>query len=227
MKRFIYLLVALFALFMVLPTHAQQYYAGVVGGLNIAEMDLNADGLDQEISTRYLVGIGGVFGVCLSKNVSLQLEPMYLQKGGIMEQYAPSPDLFIKSSFLEVPLFLKITFGENIRPYILAGPTVGFLLDSEVKGEISGLTFKADLKNILRRVDFGIGLGAGVSFPLGKGSVFLEGRYTFGLSNINKGGTLEFESGSIAITEVVEEHDELSTKGFQIMVGFTFPINAK
>jgi hypothetical protein len=72
-----------------------------------------------------------------------------------------------------------------------------------------------------------IGLGAGVRFPLGKGSAFLEGRYTFGLSNINKGGTLEFESGSIAIAEEVEAHDELSTKGFQIMVGFTFPINAK
>jgi hypothetical protein len=227
MKRFIYLLVALIALFVALPIYAHQYYAGVVGGLNIAGMDLNSDGLDRDISTRYLAGIGGVFGVSLSKNVSLQLEPMYLQKGGILEQYAPSPDLFIKSSFLEVPLFLKITFGENIRPYILAGPTVGFLLDSEVKGEISGLTFKADLKNILKRIDFGIGLGAGVRFPLGKGSAFLEGRYTFGLSNINKGGTVEFESGSIAITDEIEEHDELSTKGFQIMVGFTFPIGVK
>ncbi len=227
MKRFIYLLVALIALFVVLPTYAQQYYAGVVGGVNIAGMDLNDNGLDREISTRYLVGLGGVFGVSLSKNVSLQLEPMYLQKGGILEQYAPSPDLFIKSSFLEVPLFLKITFGENIRPYILAGPTVGFLLNSEIKGEVSGLTFKADLNNILKRIDFGIGLGAGVSFPLGKGSVFLEGRYTFGLSNINKGGTVEFESGSIAITDEVEEQDELSTKGFQIMVGFTFPIGVK
>jgi len=227
MKRFICLLVALFALYMVLPTYAQQYYVGVVGGVNIAGMDLNDDGLDREISTRYLVGIGGVFGFSLGKNLFLQLEPMYLQKGGVMEQYAPSPDLFIKSSFLEVPLFLKITFGENIRPYILAGPTVGFLLDSEVKGEISGLTFKADLKNILKRIDFGIGLGAGVSFSLGKSSVFLEGRYTFGLSNINKGGTVEFESGSIAITDEIEEHDELSTKGFQIMIGFTFPIGAK
>lgn len=50
MKRLICPLVVLFALVLALPAAAQQRYAGVIGGLNIAKIDVvNSSGVDQLI----------------------------------------------------------------------------------------------------------------------------------------------------------------------------------
>jgi opacity protein-like surface antigen len=127
-------------------------------------------------------------------------------------------------SFIEVPLLLKVQFGDQIRPYIMGGPTVGFLLSSKLESEIGGLLFKGDVKHITRKVDFGVGLGAGVSIPLGSSNIFLDGRYTLGLTDLNKGGTFTAKAGDIITKGEVDEAVEISTKGFQIMLGVAFPV---
>jgi len=225
MRNFIFLSFMLFAFCLVLPVSAQNCYVGVLGGLNFAAMDVVGDGEDQKVSSHRVFGAGGVFGIDLNTNFSLQLYPMYLQKGGIMEMGDSDPDIKFNMAFLEMPLFLKAALGKNIRPYVLAGPTFGFLLTSECEAEINALALEADLKDITKKLDVGIGLGGGVEFPLWKGSIFLEGRYTFGLNNLNKGGLITFKADDVIITtHEVNEQDEFKNKGFQIMAGFTLPL---
>jgi len=235
MKRLTYLLVAFSGLALALPCGAQQYYAGAVGGLNFADMDLvYATGEDQVTASRTTLGIGGVFGLRLNKCVCLELQPMYLQKGGTDKADQVNPDIKWKYAFLEVPTFAKVTFGQKIRPYVMAGPTFGFLLGAEAEGEVGGVvggqplrTYKADLKDVTKSLDFGLGFGAGLSLPFGANIVFVDGRYTVGLANILQGGTIEWKSGEDVIGGQVSEGAELSTRGFQIMVGAAFPLGAK
>ncbi len=226
MKRIAFLVAALAALMvMALPAHAQKYYVGIIGGLNNADFNLEDYGIDRDVSPRSLFGIGGVFGLSLSKYFSIQLEPMYLQKGGVVTDN--TPPLFLKSSYLELPVFLKVipvVVNKKLHAYLLAGPTVGLLLSSEMKGESGGLAFRGDVKDIQRKIELGLALGGGISLILGKGSLFVEARYTFGLTDSNKGGTLEFRSGSIVATEEIRADDRMSNKGFQLLVGFTLPI---
>lgn len=205
---------------------AQQLYIGAIGGVNFADLNLEDDrGEKQDISTRNGFGFGGVLEMHLGQNFYLQLEPMYLQKGGVLHQEPPNPEeIEFKMSFVEIPLFLKIQFGEQIRPYIMGGPTVGFLLSSKLESEISGLLFKADLEDITGKVDFGVGVGAGVSVPLDNSNIFLDGRYTLGLTNLNKGGTYQARAGDIVVEGEIQEEVDASSGGFQIMVGVAFPI---
>jgi hypothetical protein len=205
---------------------AQQPYLGVFGGVNFADLtgkDNQGDKLN--VSTQNIFGVGAVMGLNLNQNFSLQLEPMYLQKGGVLLQEPPdTEEITFKMSFIEVPLLLKVQFGDQIRPYIMGGPTVGFLLSSKLESEIGGLLFKGDVKHITRKVDFGVGLGAGVSIPLGSSNIFLDGRYTLGLTDLNKGGTFTAKAGDIITKGEVDEAVEISTKGFQIMLGVAFPV---
>lgn len=232
MKRLAYLLVALLGLALALPAGAQQYYVGAVGGLNSADMDLvYATGEDQVTASRTVLGIGGIFGLRLNKNVCLELQPLYLQKGGTDKADQVNPDIEWKYSFLEVPTFAKVTFGQEIRPYVMAGPTFGFLLSAEAEGEVGGVvsgqalrTYKADLKDVTKSLDFGLGFGAGLIVPIGANIVFVDGRYTLGLVNILQGGTIKWKLGEDVIEGQVSEGAELSTRGFQIMVGAAFPI---
>jgi hypothetical protein len=228
MRRFLYLLSGLLVLIPTLAAGEQQHYVGVLAGLNFADLGTKTvEGGTAETVPQTLFGVGGVLGLWLRDNVYFHIEPKYLRKGGKLLEEDPIPDLNFKFTFVEVPLLAKLVFGEKIRRYAFFGPTFGFLLTAEVESKYGPLLYKADVKGITKTVDFGLGLGTGFNFPLGKGSVFLDGRYAAGLTNLNKGGTVEFKSGDMVIVEEISPSDEISTKGFQIMLGYTFPIGGK
>ncbi len=51
-----------------------------------------------------------------------------------------------------------------------------------------------------------------MSLPLGNNTVFVEGRYSLGLSDINDDSS---------------DDTKIKTKGIQIMAGFTFPLGGE
>jgi hypothetical protein len=55
----------------------------------------------------------------------------------------------------------------------------------------------------------------------------VDGRYTFGLVDLWKGGDIEWKSGDDVINVDSAEEAELTTKGIQIMLGVIFPFGGK
>ncbi len=206
MKKMIILVVALFTLIAVLPATAQVNF-GVIGGLNLANLSVDPDaGVD--ISNRTAFGIGGILSFGVGETLALQLEPMFLQKGAKLKlsDQGFTLEAEIKVSYIEVPAMLKFAFGSgDTKPYVMAGPTVGYLLSAKVKDDMEEQDIKDDVKNI----DFGLAFGGGVSLPMGNNTFFVEGRYSLGLSDINDDSS---------------DDTEIKTKGIQIMAGITFPL---
>jgi hypothetical protein len=233
MKFLSCLIIVILALLIVSPAGALDRYAGFVGGLNFADLSTKlSTGGELETNLHVAFGVGAVMGFPLREKVYLQLEPKYLQKGGKLLQETPeegsgqepSPDLDFRFSFIEIPILAKITFGEQIKRYAFFGPTFGFLLSAEVDAEFDNQTFTADIKETSKKTDFGILLGTGASFPLGRGELFFDGRYSAGFANLSKGGTVQFKHGSEIRQKETSSRDEISTKGFQIMAGYLFSI---
>lgn len=206
---------------------AQDFHVGWVGGLNFADMDVIGDGIEQEVTHRTVWGAGCILGVSLGEYFSIQMEPKYIQAGGVLNMEGSNVDYEARVSAIEVPLLLKVGFGTTIRPYVFAGPTIGYLLTADVEAELSGLTVKADWMPVSKKIEYGISVGAGVSVPLWRGSLFVDGRYHFGLNNMNEGGTIEFKAGPIVMPEDISPDDELSTKGFRMMLGYTLPLGGE
>ncbi len=213
---------------LMLPINAQQYYLGIVGGLNISDFKLvNDAGVERAVDAQNRFGIGGVAGIGLGKNLYIQVEPMYLEKGGIAkaDEYS-NVDVEIKSSVFEVPVFLKFAFGENNRFHVMAGPSFGFNLSSKATFEESGLTFEADMDEVIKTLDLAVAAGFGFSIPLGQLSFFLDGRYTYGLFDVLEDGVLEFKSGKIGVTTDTEG-GKVFSRGFQFMAGMIIPLGGK
>jgi len=207
MKKMIILVVALFTLIAVLPATAQVNF-GVIGGLNLANLSVDPDaGVD--ISNRTAFGIGGILSFGVGETLALQLEPMFLQKGAKLKlsEQGFTLEAEIKVSYIEVPAMLKFAFGSgDTKPYVMAGPTVGYLLSAKVKDDMEEQDIKDDVKNI----DFGLAFGGGVSLPMGNNTLFVEARYSLGLSDIND--------------DPDDPDTSIKTKGIQIMAGITFPL---
>jgi hypothetical protein len=178
MKRSLFGFVLVFVITPVMPVHAQNPYAGVVGGVNFA--DLNIEFVDKtitnyDIQSRTLFGVGGIFGISVNEYLSLQIEPMYLQKGGIYTR-PPGPDMRIKSNQRELPLLVKAGIGEKVRPYIMEGVSMSFVLDASIEVDTVGHSWVGDLGQILKSTEYGAVFGAGIGFPVWKGLAHIEGR---------------------------------------------------
>jgi hypothetical protein len=100
----------------------------------------------------------------------------------------------------------------------LAGPIIGFNMSSSLNA--SGVDVEAD--EIVKSADFGLAFGAGVSFPAGSSSIFVEGRYALGLTDVAEAGTLKFIGEDIPFDDA-----NVKTRGIQIMGGITFPLGSK
>ena len=206
MKK-IYLLMGIFMLFLAIPGYTQ-VNLGIVGGINIANATVDPDqGADWKSITG--LGIGVVVDLKMGEMMMLHLEPMYLQKGSKAEEGENKVEMLV--DYLEIPVMLKYQFGTSTtKPYFMAGPSIGFLLDSKLKITEDGTSGETDNKDDTESIDFGIGIGAGLDMMVGKNTFFVEARYAFGMVNVNASDE--------------EDEPDIKTKGIQIFVGFTFPL---
>jgi len=222
MKRYYLVFIMILVVSLSLNVRAQ-HRIGIIGGINMATMNVHVENDEKNISGRTDFGAGALMELEMKKSLFLHCEALYLQKGGILDETIDSPEAEFSISFLEIPLFLKAVFGKIIKPYVFAGPTVGINLTSEAEFSIGTLTFEGSLENVIKKFDIGLGFGVGISYPVGTGSVFFESRYVLGLNDISKSGTVELSSGSITEDMDMLDEDILKTKGLQIMVGISFP----
>jgi len=70
--------------------------------------------------------------------------------------------------------------------------------------------------NALKKINFGLSFGAGMSFAVGSAALFVESRYSLGLTNLDDGLIYQL-SGEDYNTDV-------KTKDIQIMAGLTLPL---
>ena len=227
MKKLLLPFVLVFIITFSAPVLAQRTYVGVFGGANFADLKINFANntiTDYDVQSRTLFGVGGFFGIYLNDYLSIQLEPMFLEKGGVFTQ-ASLPDMRIKSNQLELPLILKAGIGETIRTYFIGGVFLSFVLDATLETELAGISLEGDLTEILNKTEFGAIFGAGISIPLWKGSAFIEGRYALGFTNLNKGGNLNLTDGNLVVAGIqTDPQDEINTMGIQIMFGYQLPL---
>ena len=206
---------------------------GITGGLNLAKfkLDINLEDSifeNKDVSNRSLFGFGIVADFRLKDNLYLRIEPKYLKKGGNKQEEMPSPGFKVAYTYFELPVYFKYEFGNGgFKPYLITGPTIGFLSSTDVELSMAGVTFTGDMKDVTKSTDFGFGFGCGITYKLGNFDVFIQGCYTLGLKNISKAGSFDIVSGVITESVTVEEDDSFKNRGIQIMAGLTIPFGKK
>lgn len=149
---------------------------GFKAGLNLA----NISGDDAEGSSTLMgFAFGGFMTYNFSPNMAIQPEILYTMKGFSVDAIIMEIDT--KFNYLEIPVLLKFTFGENsTKPFFMVGPAFSILMSADVEG--------LDVKDALKSTDLGIVAGAGAGFPMGSGTMSVEGRYTMGMSSVDDTG---------------------------------------
>lgn len=147
--------------------HTDETFIGVKGGINLAWMrftDKNLSSLQQNPSLRLL---GGLFlDIPLTHHLGIAPEVAYVQRGmstDYTKYYGLDEHYEIKSNYMDLrlPLLYRFDIGKEwLRPYLVAGIDVGYLLGGEITlGETTIEIGQANMSNLY----LGAFAGAGCS----------------------------------------------------------------
>ena len=111
---------------------------------------------------------------------------------------------------------------------LVSSSVQGGHFDASLSAELAGRVWEGDFLQVLKRTEFGVVFGGGVSFAMLNGSAFIEGRYALGLANFNKGGSFDLRSDNLVAGRfTTDPKDELKTRGILVMIGYQLPLGGE
>lgn len=138
--------------------------------------------------------IGGLVNIRLFRWLALQPEVLYLSKGADLLVDGTLVAAF-DARYLEFPVLIRVTLplGEQVNPYLLAGPAIGILRSFKLEDyEDGSITDRTDR---VKSIDLGLLGGAGVKLALSRQHAFLiEGRYSRSLSSFSESETEDLKN---------------------------------
>jgi len=183
-----------------------QVSVGAFAGISHFSVDQEVEVDGVELSNKTGLAVGGIVNFALTEMVGLQFEPMFLHKGSTAD-VTGFGQVDVTASYLELPVLLTYSFGTgSIRPYLMVGPTVGYLLSAKQEAEFIPEAAE-DIKDRSEDIEFGVTGGLGVQFPLGATlNGFVQGRYYHGL------------------TDTHAEEENHKSRGYKLVAGFLYPL---
>lgn len=157
------------------PAAAQQIDAGVTGGINVANLAFG-DGADVSFDNRIGLVAGGFVTFPLRERLSVQPEVLFSQKGATFDELGATGRIELDA--LDVPVLARYQFG---RLFVVGGPSLSLKLRARQVLQFGDDEEAVDLEDDVESFDFGVVGGVGYQF----GRISVDGRYTWGLRNIN------------------------------------------
>jgi hypothetical protein len=159
------------------PAHAQGTSAGVKIGFNLAKFSIADPGATVSVDNRTGLVAGVFVTVRPGSLVAFQPEVLFSMQGAKFTDSGESGSLHI--DYVQVPLLARIKPAKS-PVGIVVGPALAFRARANLAtiGEDEGLDFKDQVKN----ADVGLVAGVAIEFV----HIVLDGRYTWGLTNIAK-----------------------------------------
>ncbi len=171
---------------------------GVQAGLNMANVASKTAG--EKDDSKMLLGfnVGGTAEFAINDALSFQTGLILNTKGAKSEYTYNEGGVDVKVEnkanilFLDIPLNLKYKFD---KIYIAAGPYLGVGVTGKMKTKASAMGFSEEetidvkfgndaAEDHVKRLDFGLNIGAGVDF----GAIGVGVQYGFGLANLQPEG---------------------------------------
>jgi hypothetical protein len=186
--------------------HAQEAssWIGIRAGVSLAgeSLDSELDGTSTGLKAGLIAGVQ--FDHWFSDMFALSVQALYDQKG-VHEEYGPSlahPNITggtedFTFSYLEVPVLLKVGFGDaSVKPYAFVGPSFGFLMSATDKQALTGSaappSASVDYKPYLQSSDISILFGVGLQDEINETTMLLlDAGYAAGLAKVYKSYPLD------------------------------------
>ncbi|MEX1182821.1 MAG: porin family protein [Gemmatimonadota bacterium] len=171
---------------------------------------LSSDMENEDIGSATGFAGGGFVRVGLGR-FGLQVELLSVSKGASFD--GTGEDAEISLEYVEIPVLLHVplSLGTGFAPYVFGGPAVAFEVGCDFEAGDISVDCDAEGAEFFERpsTDIGLAAGGGLAFGMGPGAVLLEGRYTWGMTNLNDG----------------PDEEEVKNRAGYVMLGYEIPLS--
>ena len=163
---------------------------GITAGVNLSTI-----GGDSISGAKNKTGffVGGTVIVPMGSGFSFNPELTYSLKGAKFSDQGTNGSF--KLNYLELPILLRYDFAVagTTRPFLLAGPALGFQTSCKISGEDQSTTVTFGCKDFfdqlgapidVKKFDTGAMFGGGVAFDVSGHTMSLGLRYNLGLNDV-------------------------------------------
>ena len=191
------------------PASAQPT-GGVMGGVNLANIDFSATNISLNFDQRIGVIGGGFFRYDFRDNFGLQVEGLFSQKGTKTDELDADglggPDEYkALVNYIEVPILahVGVKTGTAATVRLFGGPAFAFRVSD--RQEVNGVEVPSEEELDIKSSDVGLTFGGGLDIN----RFLIDLRYTFGLRQINA------EDQGL-------DNLKIKNRTFSVMVGYRF-----
>jgi len=148
---------------------------GIRAGVNISRQKFEDGELDENAQSKFGADFAILVDIPIGDGVFMfQPELHWLQKGSVISDINNGDDVTNTFNYIELPLLLRLNFGDEVKLFAIGGPSIGYLLSGKTGGD--------DIeRDLYEDSEWGLHLGAGVGF----GAIEFDVRYTAGMSDIS------------------------------------------
>ncbi len=155
-----------------------EIYFGTTQGISASMINFSPS-VNQEMLLGYNGGF--IFRYITEKNVGLQVELNYFQRG-----WKETDSIYSRRlNYIELPFMTHIYFGNKTRFFFNIGPKISYLLSENVlRNETVSSEKVEQVKSVENPFDYGICGGLGFMFKISKNVFQLDARANYSLSDI-------------------------------------------
>lgn len=177
---------------------------GIRGGVHYgnAQIPSIANAMNFNATATPGADLGFFAEIPLNENFSFRPELNYISKGfrvaeGLNFTIANLPiplglEAVTRIRYVQIPILGKYSFGtDGVRPYLVGGPAVGYASSAKLVTRVNSVvdfnvgSTDIDLsKSTYDRLEVNAIGGLGIGFPVASGEWFVEGRYSYGLTDL-------------------------------------------
>ncbi len=208
------------------PAHAQSGFSFAAQGVVNFSTVSYSPALPPDVTSKghMVLGIGVGLEIHVFGPLSIAFQPTYLQKGDILQGLlfydASTGETYegtatTTMTFFEMPLLVKAGIAfESVKPYLIAGPSLGLLLSAGESDDVPAVGNRdLNVKDMISPADFGLLFGGGMEYTVSPGTaVTVDFRYSLGLRDLARGQS----------SDVV--HRAMKSRGIVITLGILVPI---
>lgn len=179
-----------------------QMRLGAKAGVTFSNVSFDPDEPDAESLTAFSGGAEVQIPLGATGLV-LQPELLFTRKGTEFSDAESTGKL--KLDYIEIPVLLRFNIpAQSVAPFLYGGPVVSFESACKFEGSEGSVSVEVDcddpdLGADTESTDVGVLFGGGLAFAAGPGDLFIEGRYNFGLVDVDADADFEAKNRSGAV----------------------------
>ncbi|MCK4677557.1 MAG: PorT family protein [Bacteroidales bacterium] len=191
------ILSVIISLWFIHPVAGQTISLGVKGGINFSTISGKQSFENMEITCLQGLNYSIFLEYKLSDNFSLQSGLFYEEKGFKFKSLLFGGGYWgdFRFKYINIPVLIKLKIGGDIKYYVLAGPSTGYLINSKntttvcstAEPDLLRIKYSDDVTDDFNKLSLGVMFGGGIQVPLYNNlEMILDARYNMGISKTAK-----------------------------------------